>query len=102
MLHLFYNPSGWPGVPPWGKPMTSVHNSDWIELDLSKNQTEGETTHLMQKQFASWKLLMYRHMQSVKFPTQLNSHNSARQRKKIKHSKSSPTVITIKMIVMES
>ena len=56
----------------------------------------------MQKQFASWKLLMYRHMQSVKFPTQLNSHNSARQRKKIKHSKSSPTVITIKMIVMES
>ena len=33
--------------------MTSVHNSDWIEFDLTKNQTDGETTDLMQKQFAS-------------------------------------------------
>ena len=55
----------------------------------------------MQKQFASWEFLMCRNMQSVSFPTQLNSHNSARQRKKIKHSKSSATVITTKMKVME-
>ena len=81
--------------------MTPVHNSDWIEFDLTKNQTEGETTDLMQKQFASWEFLMCRHMQSVSFPTQLNSHNSARQRKENKHSKSSATVITIKMKVME-
>ena len=101
MLHVFYNPSGWPGVHPWGKLMTSVHNSDWIELDLTKYQTEGETTDLMQKQFASWEFLMCRHMQSVSFPTQLNSHNSARKRKENKHSKSSATVITIKMKVME-
>ena len=74
--------------------MTSVHNSDWIELDLTKNQTEGETTDLMQKQFASWEFLMCRNMQ-------LNSHNSARQRKKITHSKSSATVINTKMKVME-
>ena len=81
--------------------MTSVHNSDWIEFDFTKNQTEGETTDLMQKQFASWEFLMCRNMQSVSFPTQLNSHNSARRRKKIKHSKSSATVITTKMNVME-
>ena len=81
--------------------MTSVHNSDWIELDLTKYQTEGETTDLMQKQFANWEFLMCRHMQSVSFPTQLNSHNSARKRKENKHSKSSATVITIKMKVME-
>ena len=81
--------------------MTPVHNSDWIEFDLTKNQTEGETTDLMQKQFASWEFLKCRNMQSVSFPTQLNSHNSARQRKKIKHSKSSATVITTKMKVME-
>ena len=81
--------------------MTLVHKSDWIEFDLTKNQTEGETTDLMQKQFASWEFLMCRNMQYVSFPTQLNSHNSARQRKKIKHSKSSATVITTKMKVME-
>ena len=34
--------------------MTSVHNSDGIEFDLTKHQAEGETTDLMQKQFASW------------------------------------------------
>ena len=79
--------------------MTSAHNGDWIELDLTKNQTEGETTDLMQKQFASWEFLMCRHMQSVSFPTQLISHNSARQRKKIKLSKSPATVITTKMKV---
>ena len=79
--------------------MTPVHNSDWIEFDLTKNQAEVETTDLMQKQFASWEFLKCRNMQS--FPTQLNSHNSARQRKKIKHSKPSATVITTKMKVME-
>ena len=47
--------------------MTSVHNSDWIEFDLTKNQTEGETTDLMQKQFASWEFLMCRNMHSVSF-----------------------------------
>ena len=34
--------------------MTSVHNSDWIEFDLTKNQAKDETTEPMQKQFASW------------------------------------------------
>ena len=65
MLHPFYNPSGWPGVHPWGKAMALVHKSDWIEFDLTKKQTEGETTDLMQKQFASWEFLMCRNMQSV-------------------------------------
>ena len=65
LFHAFYNPSGWHGAHPWGMPMTSVHNSDWIEFDLTKNQTEGETTDLMQKEFASWKFLMCCHMQSV-------------------------------------
>ena len=63
--------------------------SDWIEFDLMKNQTAAEIIDLMQKQFARWGI-----------PDEIvtdsgTNYDSAEfsqfcQRKKIKHTKSSP------------
>ena len=63
--------------------------SDWIEFDLMKNQTAAEIIDLMQKQFVRWGI-----------PNEIvtdsgTNYGSAEfsqfcQRKKIKHTKSSP------------
>ena len=63
--------------------------SDWIEFDLMKNQTACETINLMQKQFARWGIPdeivtdCGKNYDSVEF-------SQFCQRKKIKHTKSSP------------
>ena len=76
----------------WNKELYLVlvdYYSDWIEFDLMKTQTACETINLMQKQFARWGIPdeivtdCGKNYDSVEF-------SQFCQRKKIKHTKSSP------------
>ena len=56
--------------------MTPVHNSDWIEFDLTKNQAKDETTEPMQKQFASWEFPREDKAQRTNHPYRPYTHSN--------------------------
>ena len=76
----------------WNKGYYSVlvdYYSDWIEFDQMRNQTAVETIDLMQRQFTRWRIPdeivtdCGKNFDSAEF-------SQFCQRKKIKHTKSSP------------
>ena len=76
----------------WNKehyPVLVDYYSDWIEFDLMKNQTAAEIIELMQKPFSRWGKPDEIVTDSV---TNYDSTEFSQfcQRKKIKHTKSSP------------